>query len=574
TSTLTDNLKVLNETTLAYGNFGHALENLTFNQKMGGMLTNMLGDKVGDPGEVFNQLIRAFEIRGSAMDHHRYQGEASKLFQAMVATHGTVNPEQFLGFVQQANPAVRNFSERYLTRIAPSLIQEFGGERAGTMQTAFLNQILGRVGVGGKKITDEWVRLGLVPKVGTGGNLSKSGWTAGSLRGTDLAMRDPLQWTEQVLIPALKAHGVNTDDRNAMLLQSKKLFGRETAARLASTLLDPVQRGRLHKDEALFSKALGPDQAYAMALRNDPKMALAATAASLKNLETVIGKAITPQTITALTKLAGAINWLAGAFDRHPMWAKGMAALMGLGAIAATFKVFGVALGFVMSPLKVFGKAMFWVGGLAVRAAPLLLNGLLRLAPVVMEGMAGAFALLSNPIGWAIILGGVVLALAYYFRGPLMKAWTRGWAALKNWALSFDWKGLGWKIADSLTFGLATKLRDVMSNPVGARLNINKEQTRLLAGARASGGPVRRGGLYLVGERGPELFRANDNGRIVPNHHIAAMRRHNGGPYGRSGGVHIQNLNINGARDPQETAREVRRELNRLASAQSGLLSD
>ena len=36
-------------------------------------------------------------------------------------------------------------------------------------------------------------------------------------------------------------------------------------------------------------------------------------------------------------------------------------------------------------------------------------------------------------------------------------------------------------------------------------------------GARAKGGPVRGGGSYLVGERGPELFIPDQSGRIVPN---------------------------------------------------------
>ena len=37
-------------------------------------------------------------------------------------------------------------------------------------------------------------------------------------------------------------------------------------------------------------------------------------------------------------------------------------------------------------------------------------------------------------------------------------------------------------------------------------------------GAMAEGGPVKKGGLYLVGERGPELFRAKEDGYIIPNH--------------------------------------------------------
>jgi lambda family phage tail tape measure protein len=38
-----------------------------------------------------------------------------------------------------------------------------------------------------------------------------------------------------------------------------------------------------------------------------------------------------------------------------------------------------------------------------------------------------------------------------------------------------------------------------------------------LAGARASGGPVSAGQTYLVGEKGPELFRPSQSGTIIPN---------------------------------------------------------
>ena len=39
----------------------------------------------------------------------------------------------------------------------------------------------------------------------------------------------------------------------------------------------------------------------------------------------------------------------------------------------------------------------------------------------------------------------------------------------------------------------------------------------VLTGKRAGGGPVRAGGLYMVGERGPELFSPGANGTIIPN---------------------------------------------------------
>ena len=67
-------------------------------------------------------------------------------------------------------------------------------------------------------------------------------------------------------------------------------------------------------------------------------------------------------------------------------------------------------------------------------------------------------------------------------------------------------------------------------------------------GFRAAGGAVTGGTPYVVGERGPELFVPNGSGSIVPNN--------------RMGGSTI-NLTVNGAIDPEGTARTIIDILNR-----------
>ena len=226
TSALNENLKILQETTLAFGGIRHAMDNLTFNSKMGAMMKGIMGPDY-DEANGFNQLVRALELRSGKMSPADYQRQAGGLFRAMEVSGGKVNPEAFLGFAQQAGLAMRGYNERFLTSVVPSLIQEFGGERAGTAATALFNQFMGKVAVGGKSITQEWVRLGLVPANGTGGNLSKQGWSPGSLKNNALAMANPLEYVEKVIFPALRAHGVDTNDKNAMMLQAQKMFGRE-----------------------------------------------------------------------------------------------------------------------------------------------------------------------------------------------------------------------------------------------------------------------------------------------------------------------------------------------------------
>jgi hypothetical protein len=73
-------------------------------------------------------------------------------------------------------------------------------------------------------------------------------------------------------------------------------------------------------------------------------------------------------------------------------------------------------------------------------------------------------------------------------------------------------------------------------------------------GGRAAGGPVMRGTTYLVGEQGPELFTPSSSGSIIPNNVL-----------GRSGGSTI-NLTVNGAIDPEGTARTIVNILNNSAA--------
>lgn len=58
--------------------------------------------------------------------------------------------------------------------------------------------------------------------------------------------------------------------------------------------------------------------------------------------------------------------------------------------------------------------------------------------------------------------------------------------------------------------GLGSGRGGGLADAVGAALG------GLFSGARADGGPVSAGGAYLVGERGPEVFRPSGGGSIEP----------------------------------------------------------
>lgn len=88
-------------------------------------------------------------------------------------------------------------------------------------------------------------------------------------------------------------------------------------------------------------------------------------------------------------------------------------------------------------------------------------------------------------------------------------------------------------------------------------------------GARASGGPISRGGTYMVGERGPELITASQSGYV---HTAAATARSGGGANINLGGITV---NAAPGMNAMDVARQVRAELERaMQTAFNGIQGD
>ena len=93
----------------------------------------------------------------------------------------------------------------------------------------------------------------------------------------------------------------------------------------------------------------------------------------------------------------------------------------------------------------------------------------------------------------------------------------------------------------------------IPSNPVGfsgySRPSLNRVRG---TGVRAEGGPVMKGGSYLVGERGPEMFSPGVSGMITPNHAL--------------GGGTTVIVNVDASGSSVEGDEQQGRELGRLIS--------
>jgi len=368
TATYTEALKALNETTGAFGSVEHAVANLPFVMRTASVLKSAAGDKIhDDPGEMGNKLARFFEERGTAGNSEVFQKEANEMVRAMVFTRGNFNPSQMLNFAQQAKSSLQNYDLQFLSRVVPSLVTTFGGDRAGTAANAFSKTIMGKVN--DAKQAGSWEQYGLIdPEQAIKKNGKVVSWQPGAVTNTNTALSNPLEFMEKTVLPALKAHGVNIEDRLELSKVLNSLYRNPNAEIWAEELAQTAQRTRLHKDAKLIDETKSPDEIYRNNLSSDPTAAISSLTAALQNLQTAASAPAMKTASSAISSVAGALQSLSQIATDHPKASMEVAG--GLGAVAlggAGWLSYQVAKGFGLpaaaAELTVAAKALDGAAG-------------------------------------------------------------------------------------------------------------------------------------------------------------------------------------------------------------------
>jgi hypothetical protein len=174
------------------------------------------------------------------------------------------------------------------------------------------------------------------------------------------------------------------------------------------------------------------------------------------------------------------------------------------------FAMIGTGIGVALVGLAAIGMAIYnnWAGikALFVGIGEGLMAGLAPVMPTIQPIIDG-FNWLSNTLssifgpidaskeGWRSL--GVTIGTSI---GGAITSVIEKIKSLIGWITSVPGK-----IAGMLGFGGSGKTPAAAAATVAAPA---------IAGTRAAGGPVRAGSAYLVGENGPEIFRARANGAI------------------------------------------------------------
>lgn len=255
---------------------------------------------------------------------------------------------------------------------------------------------------------------------------------------------------------------------------------------------------------------------------------------AVNNTKSAIGGALAPALTELLTKIQPIIDKMLAWVEAHPELTKNIL----LAAAAITGVVAGVLALTIAIPrmLTIFRTLMTGVN---------LLGGVLTF-------------LATNPIGWLIIVIGLLIAAGVYLYTHWEEVKTKAieiWTAIKDFFTQI-WTEIKKtfnetinsivdffkpltdviqkvldlldRVANSIGKVLSSasgKVGDVVKSiGSGVQSSFGQAVSKVfgVAGARAGGGDVNGGQTYLVGENGPELFSPGSSGSIIPNNKINA----------------------------------------------------
>jgi hypothetical protein len=374
TTTATNNVAAIRELRMVFGDTQKAMEHMPTVQRLQSVLQTVRGGSGHD--EAYT-VAKALEMKGAVKDVGQFDTAADLMTKAIIASGGKVGASDFLSTFKYGRAATIGWDDRFTYGILPTLIQEMkssgGTGGAGGPGNALMSAYAAVVGGSiPQKSLKVWQSLGMLDpskvvwdKVG-----SAKGVAPGGIVGSDTFQKDPYQWTQKFLVPALVKAGYDTEDKQRQALQY--LFPNRTAGFIMSQMA--LQGWKFDRDQALIGKASGLSS-YDQLIRNDPKMAFAALSSQWENLKTAIGMTVIPVILPALRGLTSAFNSLGQFMARHQTITgalvltfttlSSLAAIGGtLMAASAGLKLIGIAFG----PLRiaVAGMAVLPLAGIAI----------------------------------------------------------------------------------------------------------------------------------------------------------------------------------------------------------------
>lgn len=403
------------------------------------------GEQGADNEKKFMDMLKVIEMRNGLKSEGAFKEQANMIQQVITATGGRVQPEEWLNLIKTGGIAAKGVDNKSFYHTLEPLVQEMGGFRVGTaLMSSYANLYQGRTTKRAARNLENFDLIGDRSKVHNDRTGNLSYLDIGAIKGADLFKKDQFAWMEKVLIPALNKKGITEEGDIVDAIGS--IFSNRTASHLMATMYQ--QRGNIHKNMKLNAGADNIDQLSDKAQNTTTGKEIDARA-KLHDAYLQFGQTILPIYTKALTFATNELQVFTTWMQKNPTLAKalgiglvGLAAalvtiggalvvfsplLMGLmslrlimTSVGATGSVLGFAFKMLLSPFKLLGGAIVWLGEIFKAA--------------------GVF-LLENPIILAITAIAVAAYLIYRNWAPIKSFFSDIWNSISIWA-SETWQSI------------------------------------------------------------------------------------------------------------------------------------
>ena len=330
TSSASENLASIRELRMVFGDTGHAIENMPVVQQLQAVLRDVRGG--GHGRDEAYEVAKALEMKGAVRTPEQFRGQADMMTKAIIASGGKVGASDFLGTFKYGRSATAGWSDDFTYTVLPTLIQEMktaggsgggGGGPGNALMSAYAAVVGGTIPQKSLKV---WEKLGLLDsskiiwdKVG-----GAKGVAPGGVMGSADFQANPYKWTQDYLVPALKAAGYTTDEQQKQMLQY--LFPNRTAGFVMSQMT--TQAWKFERDKKIIGGTSGLS-AYNALLKSDPEMAAMALHKQWESLLSIIGYQIMPMLVSGSLKLISLLRSLAELFRNHQTLVKSLVIAFG-----------------------------------------------------------------------------------------------------------------------------------------------------------------------------------------------------------------------------------------------------
>jgi hypothetical protein len=259
-------------------------------------------------------LLRAVEEGGFTKDWARAQEVLNDFQSAKNAMGDKLDTADYFHVYQRGGAFARDWDEKFLKYELPHIMASFGGDAAGVMFSTLGEAVLGGHMMG--PALDAFDKLGLLDERNV--ERDKAGHIRrvqpGGVKGADVYRRDPVEWTQRVLWPAVEKATSDPTEQFALMVGA---LGNRNELKAALAGIRDTAQFQATEDLIKRKGNLGLDAADL--LKGDPTVGWQAAKSSIETLAGVAFEPAMKPLAAGLDMLASSISGLSRAAANHPI---------------------------------------------------------------------------------------------------------------------------------------------------------------------------------------------------------------------------------------------------------------